>query len=292
MSRPWGEQPADLYDTIGRTYTGTRRSDPRIASAIWAALGDAATVLNVGAGAGAYEPPGREVLALEPSDVMIAQRPPGSAPVVRGRAEELPFEDGAFDAVMAVLSDHHWTDRRRGFAELRRVARERVVLFNANPGEAELFWLTTEYLPEFFELIPSRYRGPGAWEAELRTSLGSARLTPVPIPHDCTDGFYGVLATPRGLPGRGRAGGCLGVRTATLGRGESRNRRAPGGSGDRQMARTPPRIAHDGRAPPRLLRDRRRDGVWEVTLNNSLLLPKTPGQLSAGLRSLSRRACG
>ena len=193
MSRPWGEQPADLYDTIGRTYTGTRRSDPRIASAIWAALGDAATVLNVGAGAGAYEPPGREVLALEPSDVMIAQRPPGSAPVVRGRAEELPFEDGAFDAVMAVLSDHHWTDRRRGFAELRRVARERVVLFNANPGEAELFWLTTEYLPEFFELIPSRYRGPGAWEAELRTSLGSARLTPVPIPHDCTDGFYGAF---------------------------------------------------------------------------------------------------
>ena len=193
MTRPWGEQPADLYDTIGRTYTVTRRPDPRIATAIWSALGDAETVLNVGAGAGAYEPPDRKVVALEPSEVMIAQRPPASAPVVQGRAEELPFEDGSFDAVMAILSDHHWTDRRRGFAELRRVARDRVVLFNANPGEADLFWLTTEYLPEFLELIPSRYRGPGAWEEELRTALGSARLTPVPIPHDCTDGFYGAF---------------------------------------------------------------------------------------------------
>jgi SAM-dependent methyltransferase len=193
VSGSWGEQPADLYDTIGRTYTGTRCPDPRIAAAIWEALGDAATVLNVGAGAGAYEPADREVVALEPSQVMIAQRPPGSAPVVPGRAEELPFEDGAFDAVMAVLSDHHWTDRRRGFAELRRVARARVVLFNANPAEADLFWLTTEYLPEFLDLIRPRYRGPGAWEEELRTALGSARLTPVPIPHDCTDGFYGAF---------------------------------------------------------------------------------------------------
>jgi SAM-dependent methyltransferase len=193
MTRPWGEQPADLYDRIGRTYTGTRRPDPRIATAIWSALGNAETVLNVGAGAGAYEPPDREVTALEPSEVMIAQRPPGSAPVVQGRAEELPFDDGAFDAVMAVLSDHHWTDRRRGFAELRLVARDRVVLFNANPGEAELFWLTMEYLPEFLGLIPSRYRGPGAWEDELRTAFGSVRLTPIPIPHDCTDGFYGAF---------------------------------------------------------------------------------------------------
>jgi SAM-dependent methyltransferase len=193
MTRPWGEQPADLYDRIGRSYTETRRPDPRIATAIWSALGEAETVLNVGAGAGAYEPPDREVVALEPSEVMIAQRPRGSAPVVQGRAEKLPFGDGAFDAVMAVLSDHHWTDRRRGFAELRRVARDRVVLFNANPGEAELFWLTMEYLPEFLELIPSHYRGPGAWEEELRTALGSARMTPVPIPHDCTDGFYGAF---------------------------------------------------------------------------------------------------
>ena len=183
----------ELYDRIGRTYIGTRRPDPRIAAAIWRALGDARTVLNVGAGAGAYEPADREVVALEPSEVMIAQRPPGAAPVVRGRAEELPFEDESFDAVMAILSDHHWTDRERGFAELRRVARRRVVLFNANPGEADLFWLTTEYLPEFLELIPPRYTRAGAWEAELRGALGTVDLVPVAVPHDCTDGFYGAF---------------------------------------------------------------------------------------------------
>jgi len=195
MTGPWGitgEGP-DLYDRIGQTYAGTRHPDPRIAAAIWDALGNARTVLNVGAGAGNYEPVDREVVALEPSEVMIAQRPAGAAPVVRGRAEELPFEDGSFDAVMAILSDHHWTDRRRGLRELRRVARKRVVLFNANPAEADLFWLTTEYLPGFLGLIPARYRRRGVWEDELRTALGSARLTPVPVPHDCTDGFYGAF---------------------------------------------------------------------------------------------------
>jgi SAM-dependent methyltransferase len=197
VSRPFGITGlgADLYDRIGRTYTTTRRPDPRIAAAIWDALGDAGTVLNVGAGAGNYEPTDRELLALEPSPVMIAQRPRGRDGVVRvvqGRAEALPFGDGSFDAVMAVLSDHHWSDRRRGFHECRRVARGRVVLFNANPGEADLFWLTTEYLPEFLELIPRRYREPGAWEQELRSILGEVKLIPVPIPHDCTDGFYGA----------------------------------------------------------------------------------------------------
>jgi SAM-dependent methyltransferase len=181
-----------LYDQIGRTYTSTRHADPRIAAAIWAALGDARTVLNVGAGAGNYEPPDRELVALEPSPVMIAQRPPGAARVVRGRAEELPFEDGSFDAVMAVLSDHHWSDRPRGLAELRRVARGRVVLFNANPGEFELFWLTAEYLPEALDLVAARYRSPGAWEDELREAIGPLQVTPVPVPHDCTDGFYGA----------------------------------------------------------------------------------------------------
>ena len=183
----------ELYDTIGRTYTATRRPDPRIAAAIWDALGDARTVLNVGAGAGAYEPTDREVVALEPSPVMIAQRRVGAAPVVRGRAEDLPFEDGAFDAVMAVLSDHHWRDRARGLAELRRVARDRVVLFNANPREADLLWLTAEYLPEFLDVIPARYRQPGTWESELRTALGAVEIVPVPIAHDCLDGFYGAF---------------------------------------------------------------------------------------------------
>ena len=197
MSNPFGitGQGHALYDRIGRTYTSTRDPDPRIAAAILEALGDARTVLNVGAGAGSYEPTDREVVALEPSPVMIEQRPPGSARLIGTpptRAEELPFGDGEFDAVMAVLSDHHWRDRRRGLAELRRVARRRVILFNANPSEAGLFWLTTEYLPEFLELIPPRYRQPGMWERELGEALGPIALTPVPVPHDCTDGFYGA----------------------------------------------------------------------------------------------------
>jgi SAM-dependent methyltransferase len=182
----------ELYDDIGRTYANTRHADPRIAAAIWAALGDAHTVLNVGAGAGNYEPSERELTALEPSPVMIAQRPPGAAPVVAGHAERLPFEDGSFDAVMAVMSDHHWTDRERGLRELRRVARDRVVLFNADPGEADRFWLTSEFLPEFLELIPARYRVRGAWERELRAALGRVEVRPVAVPHDCTDGFYGA----------------------------------------------------------------------------------------------------
>lgn len=185
----------ELYDDIGRTYATTRHADPRIAAAILEGLGDARTVLNVGAGAGSYEPADREVVALEPSPVMTAQRPPGAGGrvrVIQGRAEELPFEDDSFDAVMAVLSDHHWGDRRRGLTELRRVARGRVVLFNANPGEADLFWLTVEYLPEFRGLIAPRYRGPAAWRDELREVLGGVELTPVPVPHDCTDGFYGA----------------------------------------------------------------------------------------------------
>jgi SAM-dependent methyltransferase len=182
----------ELYDNIGRTYTSTRATDSRIAAAIWDALGDARTVLNVGAGTGHYEPGDRQVVALEPSPVMIAQRPAGAAEVVQGRAEALPFEDDSFDAVMAVLSDHHWTDRRRGFGELRRVARDRIVLFNANPGEADRFWMTTEYLPEFLELIPPRYRRAGAWRDELGEAFGAVELTPVPVPHDCADGFYGA----------------------------------------------------------------------------------------------------
>jgi SAM-dependent methyltransferase len=195
VTRPLGNTP-ELYDRIGRTYTHTRRPDPRVAAAIRDALGDARSVLNVGAGAGNYEPTDRDLVALEPSSVMIAQRPSGSARVVEGRAEQLPFADDSFDAAMAVLSDHHWTDRRRGLQELRRVARGRVVLFNANPAEADLFWLTTEYLPEFLELIPPRYRRMGArppWEEELRAALGEVHLIPVPIPHDCTDGFYGAF---------------------------------------------------------------------------------------------------
>jgi SAM-dependent methyltransferase len=181
------------YDDIGRTYTATRREDPRIAAAIWEALGDARTVLNVGAGAGAYEPHDREVLALDPSDVMIAQRPDGAAPVMRGRAEAIPLRDDSVDAVMAILSDHHWADRAAGIAEMRRVARNRVVILNIDPAEFQRFWFATEYLPSSMELVPPRYRRPGFWERELRWLLGGdLRIEPVPVPHDCLDGFFGA----------------------------------------------------------------------------------------------------
>jgi SAM-dependent methyltransferase len=181
------------YDRIGRTYTTTRSADPRLATAIWRALGSPRTVVNVGAGAGAYEPPHCAVTAVEPSTVMIAQRPAGAAPVVQARAEELPFADDSFDAAMTVLSDHHWSDRPRGFGELKRVSRNRVVLFNANPAEADLFWLTREYLPGFVNLIPARYRDTETWERELREAFGQLSVVPVPIPHDCADGFYGAF---------------------------------------------------------------------------------------------------
>jgi len=175
-----------LYDSIGRKYTDVRREDPRIAARIRAALGDARTVVNVGAGAGAYEPADLEVTAVEPSETMIAQRPEGSAPVVRAFAEELPFEDRRFDAAMVVLSDHHWSDHERGLAELRRVAR-RVVVFTWDPATVHDFWLVSDYLPCFEDLIPKGFRIEQTIEA-----LGGAGVEPVQVPHDCVDGFMGA----------------------------------------------------------------------------------------------------
>jgi Methyltransferase domain len=182
-----------LYDELGLTYTATRRTDPRIAAVIRSALGDARTVVNVGAGSGSYEPSDLEVTAVEPSSVMIAQRPAGAAPVVQAQSEELPFDDGSFDAAMTVMSDHHWCNRLKGLGELRRVARRRVVLCNANPALFDRFWLTAEYLPEFLDSVPQRYREPGGWERELRAVFGELELIPLPIPHDCVDGFYGAF---------------------------------------------------------------------------------------------------
>lgn len=184
---------SDVYDRIGATYLATRRADPRLCALVWEAVGDAESVINVGAGAGAYEPAGCQVTAVEPSAVMIAQRPVGAAPVVQAHAEALPFPDDSFDVAMAVLSDHHWSDRARGLRELRRVARRRVVLFNADPAEATRFWLTAEYLRGFLDLIPARDRVPNAWRRALERDLGPVRLVSAPIPHDCADGFYGAF---------------------------------------------------------------------------------------------------
>ena len=180
-----------LYDTIGGNYAQFRRPDPRIAAAIEAALGDATSVVNIGAGTGAYEPLGRTVLAVEPSDVMIRQRPAGAAPCLQGSAEALPLETASVDAAMAILSAHHWTDLERGLREMARVARKRAVLLTWVPDAAP-FWLT--------DGLFSRDRGPRPHDlSECRgphrdagTHIGPVRMAPVPIPHDCTDGVLGA----------------------------------------------------------------------------------------------------
>jgi SAM-dependent methyltransferase len=172
-----------LYDRLGVGYTEVRRADPRIAAAIDDALGDAVTVVNVGAGAGAYEPAGRRVVAIEPSPVMIAQRPPDAAPAIVAHAEALPMADDSVDAAMAVLSDHHWSDRAAGLAEMRRVARRRAVLFQFDPALGDAFWLVRDYLPTFLRRLRGRRL------EDFVHPLGAAELRPVPIPHDCRDGF-------------------------------------------------------------------------------------------------------
>jgi SAM-dependent methyltransferase len=173
-----------FYDHIGRTYTSTRHADPRIAAAIMRALGDAVTVVNVGAGAGAYEPTNRSIVAVEPSSHMIRQRAAGTAPVIRASAEALPFRDHSFDAALALLTLHHWTDWRRGLDEMRRVA-DRLVVFTFEPGEVGNFWLTDAYFPEIVE----RDRGRCPSVADLVRHLGDCRVDRIEIPHDCADGF-------------------------------------------------------------------------------------------------------
>jgi SAM-dependent methyltransferase len=175
------------YDTIGVGYRRFRTPDPRIAARIVAALGDARSVLNVGAGTGSYEPTDREVMAVEPSAVMIAQRPAGSARVVQASAESLPFADGSFDACMGVLTIHHWKDIDRGVAELRRVARKRVVLLTWTI-EHEPFWLRRDYFPEFDDLDRASF----PTLERLESVLGPAIVEIVPVPHDCSDGFLGA----------------------------------------------------------------------------------------------------
>jgi SAM-dependent methyltransferase len=178
------------YDQIGQGYSAARGEDPRVAEAVVRGLGEARTVLNVGAGTGSYEPGDREVTAVEPSAVMIAQRPADAAPVVQASAEALPFAADSFDAAMAIVSDHHWRDRAVGMRELRRVARERVVIVNVDPAANPDLWLIRDYLPGFIDLIPECYRSSGFWEAELWELLGGeVEIRPIPVPYDCRDGF-------------------------------------------------------------------------------------------------------
>jgi SAM-dependent methyltransferase len=174
------------YDQIGVGYTATRRPDPRIATQIHEALGDARSIVNVGAGAGAYEPCDRDVLAIEPFEEMIAQRAPELAPAVRGHAESLPLVADSVDAAMACMTLHHWADWRIGVQELRRVARKRVVIFTYDHSYANRFWLLRDYLPKLARLDCARF--PPIDEQRVATG-DEVKLEPVPIPHDCEDGF-------------------------------------------------------------------------------------------------------
>ncbi len=172
-----------VYDRIGQGYAARRRPDPRVAAHLVAALGDAGSVLNVGAGAGSYEPADRSVVALEPSPVMLRQRPPNAAPVIRGLAEALPVPNQWFDAALAVLSVHHWSDPERGLAELRRVSRRQIVL-TWDPAVQSQYWFVRDYLPEW-----TLYEASKATLARIVAALPNARVVPVPVPRDCTDGF-------------------------------------------------------------------------------------------------------
>jgi SAM-dependent methyltransferase len=177
------------YDELGRGYSEVRRPDPRIAAHIEAALGDARMVLNVGAGAGSYEPADREVTAVEPSAEMIAQRPPGSAPVVQASAEALPFDDDSFDAAMAIITIHHWADLASGLAEMTRVARDRLAILTFDPTHplAEL-WLG-DYFPRTLEIHGDAMPPID----DLLAMLPGARLEAVPVPRLCEDGFFCAL---------------------------------------------------------------------------------------------------
>lgn len=143
-------------------------------------------MVNVGAGTGSYEPADLDVTAVEPAQAMIDQRPPDSAPCVRATAEALPFADSGFDAALASMTVHHWDDLDRGLAELRRVSRDRIVIFTWDPEVAAESWLTADYLPELRELDLFRFDSPAALAERLG---GDARVEAVPIPADCRDGF-------------------------------------------------------------------------------------------------------
>src|SRR5919198_2489908 len=167
-----------VYDEIGHSYVVTRQPDTRIAQAIRAALGEARTVLNVGAGTGSYEPAELYVVAVEPSLEMLRQRPAGAVQAVQAGAEYLPFPDASFDVALAVLTVHHWQDRAAGLTELRRVARQRVVMLTWDPACREAFWLTTQYVPEIVDFDVPRF--PSL--AELARYLGPIEARPLSIP--------------------------------------------------------------------------------------------------------------
>jgi SAM-dependent methyltransferase len=178
-----------LYDEIGRGYASIRVEDPRLAKPIWDALGDTRTVVNVGAGAGSYEPRDREVVAVEPSAVMVAQRPAGAAPAVLAAAERLPFPDDSFDAAMAIITLHHWDDVDAGLRELRRVATRRVVIVTYDPALEGDLWIARDYIREHvihtFSSLPPISR--------ILETFPEAQVRPLLIPNDCSDRMFATL---------------------------------------------------------------------------------------------------
>jgi SAM-dependent methyltransferase len=173
------------YETYGGKYTAHRKTDPRIASYVHAALGSARNVINVGAGAGSYEPTDRQVTAVEPSASMRAQRPQHLSVAVNACAEDLPFDDNTFDAAMAMVTVHQWRDPDQGLRELRRVSRGPVAVLTFDGTALERFWLT-HYCPE---LVAHERRRFPAVEHVAGLLGGQTSITPIPIPFDCVDGF-------------------------------------------------------------------------------------------------------
>ncbi|MFC7621427.1 class I SAM-dependent methyltransferase [Microlunatus sp. GCM10028923] len=173
------------YGTIGTGYRNYRRPEPEFEAAIAAQLGDARTLINIGAGAGSYEPRDRIVTAVEPSASMRAQRPDWLAEAVDATAEQLPFDDDSFDAAISTFSVHQWSDLDRGLAEVRRVTRGPVVIMTCDPDLLDRFWLA-KYAPEVIATEARRYPTPARIAAGLG---GTTAVVPVPIPVNCVDGF-------------------------------------------------------------------------------------------------------
>jgi ubiquinone/menaquinone biosynthesis C-methylase UbiE len=177
------------YDELGVNYTDFRRADPRLEARIWAALGDARSVVNVGAGTGSYEPRDREVIAVEPSPLMIAKRPAGAAPAVGGVAEALPLDDQSVDAAMGTLTIHHWRDIDVGLAEMRRVARQRIVLLTIDAEKNSEIWTLSEYFPAAAQA--EREKMPAM--RDLEAKLPKATIEVLPAPSRCQDEFTSAL---------------------------------------------------------------------------------------------------
>jgi SAM-dependent methyltransferase len=172
------------YGEVGIAYARYRQPDPSIAHHIRAAIGDAHTVLNVGAGAGSYEPRDRELIAVEPSAMMRAQRPPDLPDAIDAVAEHLPFADRSFDATMAISTVHQWPDLPAGLGELVRVTRGPIVILTSDPAALQRYWLA-DYLPELLEIQARRFPTIDT----IASLLGGTDIRDVPIPLTCTDGF-------------------------------------------------------------------------------------------------------